>query len=314
MSGEAISGLLGRLHPRPPGVGRLEAAIMRGLFAALFWFNLPVFEKFLSQENPQPKPNGLASWGVDFSWAGDPAAMGVLKAVLVPLLICYTAGWLRWVALPYMLVLSMAVGTFKNCQGSISHVYQVITMVVLAQCAVHLYIAARKAVGRPHRFRGGWTPDGAELFAAQSALAAIYLTTAVTKLLRSDGGWIWQLRHIGVDLDKTWSQAYYNELQTEAPAWAVAIKDFVTENPWAAVLLFGPGLLAELFAFLGLYGRRAALAVGMLLVVLHVGAIYVMRLEFWQNIACLLIFFVNVPYWLGLRRLQRPADANRPNA
>ena len=295
-----------RIRPPPIDFGRLEVAAMRLLFAILFWSNLPVIEKFLAQDNPQEKPNGLAEWGLNFAWAADPAVMGPLKIVLVPVLAIYVIGVFRWVALPYMLTLSIAVGTLKNSQGSISHVYQVISMIVLAQCGLHAYLAIRRAIGKPHGFVGSWNTDRAEVFVSQSALAAIYLTTAITKLHRSEGGWIWQLRNIGVDLDKTWSQAYYNELSVDAPGWAIAIKDFVTANPWAAIVLFGPGLFAEFFAFLGIYGRRLALVTGVLLAVLHIGAIYVMQLEFWQNIACLLIFFVNLPYWLVFRWLESP--------
>lgn len=291
-----------RMRPSVIEYGRVEAAAMRLLFGLLVWVNLPVTEKFLAQENPQPKPNGLAEWGLDFSWAGDPAIMGWLKLLLIPILLIYVIGVLRWVALPYMLTLSIGVATLKNSQGSISHVFQVITMVLLVQCGWHLYLAIRRAIRCPQQFSGGWNIDRGEIFASQSTLAAVYLTTALTKLERSDGGWIFQLRNIGVDLDKTWSQAYYNELTVDAPGWAAAIKDFVTDHPWAAVVLFAPGLFAEFFAFLGLYGRRLALVLGLLLVGLHLGAIYIMRLEFWQNIACLLIFFVNVPYWLCLRR------------
>lgn len=290
-----------RLRPRVVEYGRAEAAAMRLLFALLVWVNLPVHHKFFAQENPQPKPNGLAEWGVDFAWAGDPVLMRWLLWLLLPMLLIYVLGVLRWVALPYMLTLSLGVATLKNSQGSISHVYQVITMVLLVQTGWHLYLALRRVARRPHRFVGGWNIDRGEIFASQSALAAIYLTTALTKLERSDGAWVWQLRNIGVDLDKTWSQAYYNELSVDAPGWAVGIKDFVTAHPWAAVLLFAPGIFAEFFAFLGLYGRRLALVVGLLLVGLHLGAVYVMRLEFWQNIACLIIFFVNVPYWIYLR-------------
>jgi hypothetical protein len=302
MKGDEIIDKWGtRLRPAPMAFGRLEVAAMRLLFGLLLWFNLPVHSKFLDQANPQPKPNGLAAWGIDFSWAAEAAVMDVMKIVLVPVLIIYTLGVLRWLALPYMLVLSMAVGTLKNSQGSISHVYQIITMILIVQCGLHLYIAVRRLAKSPHRFGEGWNLDRAEVFASQSAVAAIYLTTAITKLVRSEGAWVWQLRNVGVDLEKTWSQAYHNELVLDAPGWAVAIREFVTENPWAAVLLFAPGLFAEFFAFLGLYGRWRSLIMGVLLVVLHVGAIYVMQLEFWQNIACLLIFFVNVPYWLVLR-------------
>jgi hypothetical protein len=305
MSEGAIQRWGDRLRPPAVAYGRIEVALMRLFFAGLLWFNLPVYAKFLDQDDPQPKPNGLAEYGFDFSWAGDPATMSVLKWVLIPVLIGYVIGKFRWLALPYMLVMSLAVGTFKNSQGSISHVFQIITMVLLVQCVLHLYLAARRGLRSPQRFREGWDVERAEVFVSQSALAAIYLTTALTKVHRSDGAWLFQLQNIGVDLEKTWSQQYYNELSLDAPGWAIAIKDFVTANPWAAVLLFGPGLFAELLAFLGLYGRRLALVMGVLLVILHIGAICVMQLEFWQNIACLLIFFVNAPYWLLFRWINK---------
>ncbi|MGI9241023.1 MAG: hypothetical protein ACR2RV_09485, partial [Verrucomicrobiales bacterium] len=88
-----------------------------------------------------------------------------------------------------------------------------------------------------------------------------------------------------------------------APAWALWIKDTVTTHPWVAVVMFGPGLLAEFAAVLGIYGRGKAFLVGLALVILHIGAITVMKLEFEQNIYCLLIFFVNIPFLVlsGLR-------------
>lgn len=284
-----------QLSPKPVAFQRYEVILMRLFFAVLIWYNLPVLDKF----DLQPKPNGFAQlWDIDFTWAGDRHLMGILKMILLPVLAAYVAGFVSWLTLPYMFVLSLAVGTLKNSQGAISHVYQVITFILMAQCGWALYYHVRKWIGRPHHFYHGQTTLGMEVFVSQSAVAAIYLTTAITKLIRSDGTWLWQIRKIGVDLEKTWSQDYYNELATTAPAWAVWMRDLVTEKPLMAVLLFAPGLLAEFFAFLGIYGRRLALVMGVLLVILHVGAIYVMRLEFQQNIWCLVIFFINAPYWV----------------
>jgi hypothetical protein len=109
---------------------------------------------------------------------------------------------------------------------------------------------------------------------------------------------MWQIQNVGVDLQKTWGQDYYNTLSQDAPAWAVWIKDTVTAHPWVAIVIFGPGLIAEFAAVLALYGRTKAFLIGLALVVLHIGAITVMKLEFEQNIYCLLIFFVNVPFLL----------------
>jgi len=298
------------LYPKPVAYQRYEVIFMRLLFGLLLWYNLPVLDKF----DAQPKPNGFAQlFGIDFTWAGDPQVMGILKMVLLPVLAAYVMGFVSFLTLPYMFVLSLAVGTLKNSQGAISHVYQVITFILMAQCAWALYYHVRKWIGKPHHFYHGQTTLGMEVYVSQAAVAAIYLTTGITKLIRSEGTWLWQIRKIGVDLEKTWSQDYYNELATNAPGWAIWLRDLVTEKPMMAVLLFAPGLLAELFAFLGIYGRKLALLMGVLLVILHVGAIYVMRLEFQQNIAVLVIFFVNVPFWTHVL-LKRNAKVSQMRA
>ncbi len=42
-----------------------------------------------------------------------------------------------------------------------------------------------------------------EIWVAQSVIAYIYLTTPMTKLIRSEGQWLWQLRNIHVSLENT---------------------------------------------------------------------------------------------------------------
>ena len=283
-----------KLQPPVIGYGAYEVMLMRLFFGILLYYNLPVLEKFPTQ----PEPNGLALFNIDFTWASNPEVMGILKWILVPVLAIYVWGKVPWLTLPYMFWLSLGVGTLKNSQGSISHVTQIITLVLMVQCGWAVYLAVRRALGMPHHFRTGWTGRSMEVFLSQSAMASIYLTTAINKLIRSDGQWLWDIRRIGVDLEKTWQQDYYNRLGHDAPQWATAIKNLVTEHPIWAVILFGPGLLAELFAPLALYGRKWALTFGVLLIILHLGAIHVMRLTFEQNIWCLVIFFVNVPFWI----------------
>ncbi|MEM0895921.1 MAG: hypothetical protein AAGJ79_03470 [Verrucomicrobiota bacterium] len=288
-------GFLKRLQPRNPGYARYEAWCMRLGLAILLYFNLPVQAKY----SEQPIPNGLALWGMDFTWAGDAEIMKWMMWILIPVLVCYVFGILRWLALPYMLTLSLAVGTLKNSQGSISHVYQALTMVLLAQAAWHLYHQIRIWIGKPHPFAPTWNARAMEIFVTQSAIAAIYLTTAITKLVRSDGAWLWQIRKIGVDLEKTWNQDYYHKLEQDSPNWALGLKNLVTDHPWVAIILFGPGLIAELIAPIALYGRLRAFIIGVLLIILHFGAIHIMKLTFEQNMALLLIYFINVPYWIG---------------
>ncbi len=77
---------------------------------------------FPIQENltSQPLPNGLALWGVDFTWAANLEILRPLKWGIIPALALHVAGVVPWLALPYLTVLSLAVGTPKNSQGEIA--------------------------------------------------------------------------------------------------------------------------------------------------------------------------------------------------
>jgi hypothetical protein len=71
----------------------------------------------------------------------------------------------------------------------------------------------------------------------------------------------------------------------------------IVEHPNLTRLAFTPGLLLELGALLALTGRRAACAVGLGLLAMHLLAREVMELGFVAHEWLLVIFFINVP-WL----------------
>ena len=165
-------GFLAKLQPPVVLYGRCEAMLMRLCFSLLLYFNLPAFTKFPEQG----KPVGLAAepFGFDFTFVNDPATMAVLKTWLLPLLAIYVLGYVRWLPLICMLVLSLAVGTLKNSQGGeISHRFQIITMILMVQCAWHLLCAGRwlkgRATGKVYKFHHGWNVDRMEVFVSQSS-------------------------------------------------------------------------------------------------------------------------------------------------
>jgi len=70
------------------------------------------------------------------------------------------------------------------------------------------------------------------------------------------------------------------------------------DHPLATCLIFGPGLLIELFLFLGLLGRGWSLVLGAIAVVFHLMVGLIMLLFFTAHIWLILLYFVNLPYWL----------------
>ena len=64
-------------------------------------------------------------------------------------------------------------------------------------------------------------------------------------------------------------------------------------------VLMGGGLAIELFAFVALRGRLWALGAGLAIIALHWGIDISMGLFFKYHIALVIIFYLNLPYWIG---------------
>jgi len=71
------------------------------------------------------------------------------------------------------------------------------------------------------------------------------------------------------------------------------------DNPMITRVLMGGGLAIELFAFLALRSRLWALVAGLAIIALHWGIDISMGLFFKYHIALVIIFYLNLPYWIG---------------
>jgi uncharacterized protein (DUF983 family) len=72
------------------------------------------------------------------------------------------------------------------------------------------------------------------------------------------------------------------------------------------MLVYAPGLIVELFAFLMLFGRVWLLVVGLAVVGMHVLVDRTMNLSFPQHQWIFFVYAVNLPYWVvtGIRSLR----------
>ncbi|CAN5204774.1 hypothetical protein BH23VER1_BH23VER1_24660 [soil metagenome] len=276
------------LLPRVIAHGRWERLVMRLVlavvaFMAIRW-GLP-FEL-------QPNPNGLASWGVDFTFLNSWEVMGPLRAGVVVSLMVYVIGWLPVLALVLPLFTLVGVGTLINSQGAINHDTQVVALVLLGQWVAFLVMGIRG---------GGWVraPAPAEnvaIHVAKLMIVATYVVSAAVKLDESDGRWIHDdVPKLAVQLRKANLSKHASDLQPVDHFAGEVVPEWIIENPWLARGVFGGGLLLELFCFLALAGRRWALAVGLALIAMHLSIGWLMSLHFTFNVALVAAYLVNLP-------------------
>jgi hypothetical protein len=192
-----------------------------------------------------------------------------------------------------------ACGSFENSQGAINHSLQPLALVVLAQWGVAGWFAARDYFGCRRPFFPVANAERHRLLvhAAKVALVSCYLTSAVTKMERSEGRWIQRTPNLAVAIAKTNTKSYLN-VQEPADHLAKAIPRLILEHPNLTRVVFGFGFALEFFAFLALIGRWPAALIGASLILMHHMIALVMDLHFAIFEQLAFIFLVNAP-WLA---------------
>jgi hypothetical protein len=114
-------------------------------------------------------------------------------------------------------------------------------------------------------------------------LAGNYAVCALTKLIESGGAWIWNSQYMPVQFAKIQAQQYYSTLETADLGQGGALNELCLRHPWLCMLVYAPGLIVELFAFLMLFGRVWLLVVGLAVVGMHVRVDRTMNLSFPQH-------------------------------
>lgn len=281
-------------------VGKMEALLMRFLFA----FVIPQILPAGLERTSMPKPNGFA-WWIDFTWLAAPGMEGAIKALFVVLLVFYVLGARLSLVTPLLLVLTIAIRTLENSAGSIHHGYQVISMVLAAQSVVYLWQnGLKEKLGVTWQAPFQRSQEAWALWASQMAIVALYLVSVASKIENSDGMWLWNSPGFATEVVKTYRQNYYSYLDAtwgvppeEFPKWA----SWIAKHPILARFMFGAGFFMEAIAFLALLRWRwIGALVGLGLIGMHTSIDLVMGLAFPQNIQCLWIFFVGVPFFLTL--------------
>ena len=105
---------------------------MRTGFAILLLVRFPTLASLPAPGAELRFPNGLAKW-IDMSWALDPVSYSIITVLLTVGAALYITGFAFPLSATVLLFCYLIVGTLQNSLGSISHYYQVMTLMLLGQ-------------------------------------------------------------------------------------------------------------------------------------------------------------------------------------
>lgn len=301
-----------------------EWLIMRSVFVWVVWAATWQNRWWPSQIAIAPfeklrDPNGLASW-FDLSPLADPTVTGFLVYLFLALALLYVSGRLPLLATGGLFLIHALVGSIHNSPRGHHHATQVVGLILMGQFGFFLWRFVRmrffqkgeSSLDKKHE--ASIIATGAITISMQMMCAG-YVVSAISKWINSGGGWIpgvrWvaQVPNIIVQFSKNEAQAYYDTLQppvNQMNQWTI---DFVSDHPNVAMAVFGAGFYLELLSFLALLNRRLALIFGIGLFAMHSMISEIMRLNFVYFKMILLLFFINLPFWIYHLAKRKPKSS-----
>lgn len=290
----------------PRLVGKTEAFFLRAFLVAAVLWSLWTPSKYDRVEDAA----GIATWHIPLGWIGNdgvhPWFLGFTAiSGLIYLAGIWKPGWPTFAGLLGMTATHLGYWTLANSQGNTFHGSQMTTLVLLGQLAGWVIMALWGV-------RRRWPSlDGVLLYFSQCAIAGVYVTSAITKILKSGGRWLLDSHYFAKSVQKVWRQNYYNNPSTDEFSGISPWATWLSEHAVLARLLFAPGFFLELFAFVILWNRAWALGWGVALILMHVGIGFIMQLYFPEFEVLVFIFCVNVPFWLLKLRKEATGQSHR---
>ena len=218
---------------------KLELLIMRACLAILVFRTMP---GGLTTLETQPHPNGLAEI-INLTFLHQQDVFSLLKLVLLVALGFYVVGQGMRGALVVIATIHIAVFSLRNSQGAIGHSYQILSLILFGQMLAYWFPAVLPKIwatwGRSDLTEHQWAA-----YIAQQIIAGCYVVAGMSKLINSDGRWIWDSPNIAVQLIKTHDQRFYNHLtSTEMSARGLQVAEWVVTHPNLSRLMLGLSLI-----------------------------------------------------------------------
>lgn len=255
----------------------------------------------------QPYPIGLAKY-LDLTFLFDSSLFLLLKVMLFAALLLYISNKFILLGLGYIFFYMVLLGTFENSQGGVSHYEHIVPLILLGQLLAY----ANYKILRLKKYNLNYTSGDLAVHFSKQAIVSIYVLSAIVKINKSGicqkfiipfPCWIRDSPLIALKILRNHGRYYSDTLAKSSIDRGYVIANYLIDHPWVARLLFGGGLILELFAFLALINRRWSAVIGFMLIILHLSIYEIMRLNFAVNIFSLFIFLGGFP--LIISRLLR---------
>ena len=278
----------------PVVVSAWEWTLLRLFFAVAvvwgLWDPLP----FAKQE----MPNGLAHW-MDLSFLGGDQATVWFRPLVVVAALLYVTRILNPLGVVVLAVAHLCYNTLHNSQGFTFHGNNMIGLILISQSVAELFWLGWRLVKKEKfPFASGLTDGSYQLYFSQCAVAAVYVTSAITKLSKTEGLWLFKSHYLAKAVVKTHRQLYYDNPTKGVYEPVIGIAQWLAEHHIITRIAFGAGFMLELFAFLALWNRAWAIFIGTSFIAFHFGVELIMKLDFRVNQVMCFIFLVNLPFWV----------------
>jgi len=266
------------------------------------FFSYVIYKTFLRKRikfNSQPSPNGIARF-IDFSFLNKKAIYSKLRYFIFILLFLYAAGMGLPLITLLLLIYTVCIGTYFNSQGAISHHSQVISLVLLVQTFVYIYGVVNPYLKLNYLSDSTISYNQLAMFFSQQAVVSVYFTSALTKLIRSKFRWVYNVKDIPVQIEKTNMQNYYDELSAPPASWARNVMNWCVRYPVITISIFSLGLLLELMSPFSLISRSTNIIFGLMVIGFHGLNSTLFKLKFDSLQRLIVIYFINIPYLIIL--------------
>ena len=216
--------------------------------------------------------------------------------------VCYAAGLLVPFALTYLAVALVVETTYRSSDGSVDHGDHLLAIILTAQAVATITWNAADRWNWDLGSLLGSSQQSTAVWWGIQAIAAVYFTSGLAKVLNTDGRWIGR--------STTLLLAGYGRAETErmtakasSPdgrdaariASAERVISALSNQMLLAQCAFAAGLVIELATPIGLLGETILMIMGVALIALHVGNQVLLRLPFPEFQLLVLIYFVNLP-------------------
>jgi hypothetical protein len=289
-----------------------EHLVFRAALAFLMLTAMPFIWSLNDARHPSlyslPLPSGIGAVFPGITALSDPGVFKIVRYTVFLAAALYVCGVGIPLALTYIFIVDMCLGSLEASQGAHGHSRQTMGLAYLG-----LAMGAWVVCFLKHR--GGWK----SLFWASSAaqdfimnwgrqlVAAAYAVSAVTKEKKSEGLWFLQSESFILAVMKAQKEAVIKGVPISEEAQEFA--SWMALHPLLSTLMLLSAWLLEISAPLMLLNRRMALVLGLLFWVFHYVNGWFMGLGFPLNRWIITVMFINLPFWVyaSYRKLQRGA-------